>query len=488
MPEIIKFQVFLCSYFQNLAVYLNAVLYCTGETPKWRYMVEKVLASIKKYNMLQTGESVIIGLSGGADSVALTLALVEIKSIYQLNLKTVHINHGLRGDEALRDENFVVNLSDNLKIPVETYFFDVLKEAKLRGLSCEEAGRLVRYEAFMKAAEALGGAKIAVAHNKNDSAETIIFNLCRGSGLLGLAGIPPVRGNIIRPLIDIEREEIEAYLKEKNAAHIEDSTNSTLCYTRNVIRQMVIPLLKERVNANSVENINNFSHLARDEDLFLNSLARDGYISCLKNEGLDIEKLKSYPETLQKRIIRIALGKFAALRDISFIHIDEILKLTRGISGKTVLLPGQFSVKRDFGLLTFINKTEKKQDFYYDLVYNKTVYVKEADLYVQASKTMLEGSLPFYITDTLAGLTARNRRPGDRIYFKSIKGRKKIKDFFIEHKIPSNERDKILLIAEGPDILWLADGKRNIFADIPENADIDRLTKVYIRVWKGKTE
>lgn len=447
--------------------------------------MDKVLATIKKHNMLSEGDTVVIGLSGGADSVFLMYALLWLKDMYGLCFRAVHINHGIRGDEALRDENFVVDLCERMSIPLEVHKLDVKKEAILRRISEEEAGRIVRYAAFEKAAESCGGVKIAVAHNKNDSAETVLLNLCRGSGLSGLSGIPPVRGRVIRPLIDTSREEIEAFLHEHNISYVDDSTNSELVYSRNVIRQVIFPALREQINANALENIKNCADIAREEDGYLNNLALDGFEKCRVSDGLNITRLKEYPEVLQKRIIRVALKENSSLRNISSFHIKEILKLTHGISGKTVQLPDGIIARREFTELVFADKVQGHKDFYYDLVYNKVVYVKELDVYVKASPEQMDGGLSFFVCSGAVGLAARNRRPGDVIYFSSIGGHKKIKDFFIEQKIPADDRDKILLIAADSEVLWLTGLKRDVFSAAPVCKDNRAYEKIHIKIWKG---
>ena len=191
----------------------------------------KVRKYMEQFNMAEKGESVIVGVSGGADSVCLYKILLELKNYFDIDIIAVHIHHGIRGDEADRDMNFVENMCKNDGVKFKCYKYNVPEYAKANGLSEEEAGRMLRYKAFDEVAKELisngRSVKIAVAHNRNDSAETFIHNLCRGSGLKGLAGIPYKNGSIIRPVLCLTREEIERYLSEHKIEHIDDSTNFT---------------------------------------------------------------------------------------------------------------------------------------------------------------------------------------------------------------------------------------------------------------------
>ena len=209
-------------------------------------MLDKVLATIKKYNMIEKGDKIVIGVSGGADSVCLTDILNKVKKEIEIEIILVHINHNIRGEEAKRDENFVIELGKKYNNLVRVFSYDVEKLAKERSLTVEEMGRKLRYEAFNSVALEKG--KIAVAHNLNDNCETMIMRFFRGTGIKGLGGISAKRENIIRPLIELSREEIERYCLENNLDYCEDSTNSVEKYTRNKIRLNLIPMIKKEFN------------------------------------------------------------------------------------------------------------------------------------------------------------------------------------------------------------------------------------------------
>lgn len=200
-------------------------------------MLDKALSAVEKYNMLSPGAAVIAAVSGGADSMAMLLFLMKISERYSLSLTVAHVNHGLRGEEARRDEEYVRSFCEKNSLRFEVLHADVAALAKQSGETCEECGRRVRYEFFESIDK---NAKIATAHTASDNAETMLFNLARGSSLKGLCGIPPVRGNIIRPLIFCTREDIEVFCRENSLDFVTDSTNLTLDYSRNKIRHIAV--------------------------------------------------------------------------------------------------------------------------------------------------------------------------------------------------------------------------------------------------------
>ena len=207
-------------------------------------MFQKVLSYVNQHHMLTQGDGVVAGVSGGADSVCLLFVLRKIQESLGGKLYVAHVNHGLRGEEALADQEFVRRLCEEWQLPFYLKSVKLREIARERKLSEEEAGRLVRYDFFRKVAEETGAAKIAVGHNANDHAETLLFHLIRGSSLKGLAGISPVQGAVIRPLLCVKREEIEQYVKEKGLHFCMDKTNLEDTYTRNRIRHKLLPLME----------------------------------------------------------------------------------------------------------------------------------------------------------------------------------------------------------------------------------------------------
>ena len=234
---------------------------------------------MKQNHMVELGDGVLVGLSGGADSVGLLLVLWKLRETFQISLRALHVHHGLRGAEADRDAAFSRMLCERLEIPFYEFRIDAAKEALDRKCSIEEAGRLARYRLYEETARAweeeIRRVHIATAHHADDNAETVLFNLFRGSGLTGLSGIAPVRGRIIRPLLWAQRSEIQAWLRQQGQDWVEDSTNQESEYSRNWLRNELLPAVKERLNAQAVRHIDQASRRIRQADAYLEEVAEE---------------------------------------------------------------------------------------------------------------------------------------------------------------------------------------------------------------------
>ncbi|MDE7226195.1 MAG: tRNA lysidine(34) synthetase TilS, partial [Ruminococcus sp.] len=260
-------------------------------------MIEKIHAFIEKYDMINSGDTVICGLSGGADSVCLLLSLLRLSEDMGFSVEAVHVNHCLRGEESDRDENFCRQLCLMLNVLFTAVSCDVGSHAESESISLEQAARDMRYQALQRIAD---GKKIATAHNADDNIETILLNLVRGSGIKGLSGIPPVRGNIIRPLLTISRNEIEEYLSSENQDYVTDSTNLTDDYTRNKIRHNVIPVLKT-INSSLADTTARTAEVLRSENDFIESETNSAYKKCLR--GNSLHGIAKFPEVIRRRCI-----------------------------------------------------------------------------------------------------------------------------------------------------------------------------------------
>ncbi|HHY76985.1 MAG TPA: tRNA lysidine(34) synthetase TilS, partial [Clostridiales bacterium] len=269
--------------------------------------------TIKKYNMLNYGDSVVVGFSGGPDSICLLHILMELKDKLGLNIYAAHLNHQFRGKEADEDALFVENICKEWGIQVYVKTFNVPAYAKEKGLSSEEAGREIRYKLFYEVAEKVNANKIAIAHNMNDNAETVLMNLFRGSGIEGLKGIEAVRDKIIRPLINVRRDEIESYCREKKLNPRIDKTNLEPIYSRNRIRLELIPYIEKHFNSNIMSTLQRLSEIANMENDFLNKEAEKLFLEIAmvsKNSiQYSINKIKNVHPALVRRIIRLGIER-----------------------------------------------------------------------------------------------------------------------------------------------------------------------------------
>ena len=310
-------------------------------------MKDKVIKTIKKYNLINKGDKIVLGVSGGPDSISMLDILNSIKDEIGFEIYVAHINHLIR-EEAIDDEKYVEEYCKKNNIEFFAKRIDVLKIADAQKIGTEEAGRKARYEFFEEIYSKVGANKIAIAHNKNDKAETIIMHLLRGSGLSGLKGIEPIRNNkYIRPLIECERSEIERYCDENNLNPRIDKTNFENEYTRNKIRNIVIPYIKKEFNPNIVETLDRLSEVATDESNYINRQVQNTYNKLLveKTEKQIILKWKEF--NLQEKIIKSRLILYTikelmgSTEGIEKIHIESIIKLCDNNIGNKYLTPNK---------------------------------------------------------------------------------------------------------------------------------------------------
>ena len=454
-------------------------------------MYNKVIETIKKFNMLNNGENIVVGLSGGADSCALTHILTRLSGKMDLHITSVHINHGIRGEEAERDERSAEEFCRRLNIEFIAYHCDIPSEAAKRGIGEEEAGRLVRYEKFYETAEKKNGAKTAVAHNMNDKAETLIMNLCRGAGMKGLAGIKPVGGSIIRPLIFCTRDEIEKYCDDNNIEYCTDSTNLQNEYTRNKIRNILLPWLSENINPAAGMNMANASELLREEEEYLESKAQEQYKKLLKDSGdgfvsLNADGLASEHSVIRRRVLRIALRSLRPdMRDFGRKHIENAEDILMGDTGRRISLPGGITVSKGYGLINILYDREKQGAFCYDIEPGKKYFIKETERYVLLSlneekniKNAVNICTKKIDYDKIKDkIQLRTRQTGDFISIKN--GRKKIKDIFIDDKIPSDKRDSYPMLVCGKSVIIV--GNR-LGTDYYVGQDTKNI--LYIYIWE----
>ena len=435
-----------------------------------RSLLKKVERTIGKYQMLAPKMRVIVGVSGGPDSITLLHLLFRMKAQYNLQLCVAHLNHQLRGREADEEAKWVKEFALHLKIPVIMDSFNVALLAERKSLSLEEAARLARYNFLERAADQIGADKIALGHTASDQIETLLMRLIRGSGLDGLSGIPPVRGRIIRPLIEIFREEIEKYCKENNLRPCRDSSNKEISFLRNKIRLNLIPYLSERYNPQIRKGLFQTAEILKEENEYLQRESEKVFKSLHKEKRdgqiiLNVEELACLHLSLKRRVIRNIIHQIKGdLRGVKFTHINSILELTGNKEGKQLHLPGNLVVEKQGKSLIF-KKKEKEEELFFScplVVPGKTKLSRlgldfETEVLLKPPSPLPQNNDEAYLDfDKIEEpLFIRKRKKGDKFQPLGMRGRKKIKDFFIDLKIPRKERDKIPLLTFKDRIVWV---------------------------------
>ena len=416
---------------------------------------EDVLSVIKRYNMLENCDRIVVGLSGGADSVCLLSVLNSLKAEYGFSLVAAHINHGIRGAEAQRDEESCKRLCESLNVPLEILHADIPTLSKQQGIGEEECGRIVRYDFFRSLAGKRG--KIATAHNLNDNAETLLLNLVRGAGSKGACGIPPVRDNIIRPLIETDRESIEKYCEENELQYVTDSTNLECEYSRNKIRIKVLPTLCE-INENAVGALSGFASRMREQEAFLESVVNEKYAQCVKNSVLYEAEFSALDIFLKKRIAGRFLSELSH-GEVEAKHIDDFLRFVG--SGKTLVTASATEIVSRDGKI--FKKPEQAEQFSVDFsLDDKKVNLPFCEINIEEYDTKDLQNLNKDMLDNLIDcdkisntLILRSRKDGDKFTFSKRRVTKTIKKLFNEDKIPPEVRNRMIILDSDGEIVWL---------------------------------
>ena len=311
-------------------------------------MEEKILKTIKKYNLIKDGVKIVVGVSGGPDSITLLDLLLKLKNqnIIKFDIVVCHINHMIR-EEATSDEEYVKEYCNKHNIECFVKRAEVEEIAKQNKMGTEETGRKIRYDFFYEILEKTKSNKIATAHNANDNAETVLMNIIRGCGTSGLKGIEANNKQLIRPLIECSRKEIEEYCKQNNLNPRIDKTNFENDYTRNKIRNMLIPYIQENFNPNIVEGINRLSSLSKQENDYLEKETQKAYISIVEeitntSISLDLKKFNSLEKVIKSRVVLYTINElFKTKNGIEKKHIEDIIKLCSNNIGNKYLIPNK---------------------------------------------------------------------------------------------------------------------------------------------------
>jgi len=451
-------------------------------------IIKKVKSTIDKYQMIIPYEKIVVGVSGGPDSICLLHILYRLKEELKIELIGAHFNHGLRPGEDEKETEFVKSFVESLGIPFE--YGDAEKDIRKGGGSLEEKARIERYRFLENIRKRHNAQKIALGHNMNDQAETIIMRLLRGSGITGLKGIPPVRDKIIRPIIDLTREEIIYYLNTEGLKYVIDSSNMDITFLRNKIRHILIPELK-KYQPNIIRILAKTAEIILLEDEFLELQTEKWvkeHVSFMEGAAIiPLSRLKEIHIALRQRVIRnIIRKKIGHTRKISFEHISNILELIeKGSPNSEIHLPYNIVIKKRYDLL-ICDEKRSLEDYSYIIDRIGEYYLPSIKSWIKIEEKEKLGDLNE--SDVLLDaekidfpLEIRNIRPGDRIYL-SI-GHKKIKDIFIDMKIPKEARKSIpILVNKGiPIYIWCIKKMDRRFAP---KKDSKKILKISIKMEK----
>jgi tRNA(Ile)-lysidine synthase len=422
--------------------------------------------------MLEVFVRVIVGVSGGADYMCLLNGLVQLQQEYQLSLFVVHVKHGISGAEADAEEAYVREFCESHQVAISCFFVPVLEVAKQSGKSVEESGRNVRYELFEQEASRLKCQKIAIAHNMNDNAETVLFHLFRGSMEKGASGIRAVRGQIIRPLLETKREAIEEWLTMQKIAYCTDSSNLTLDYARNKIRNQVLPIATRDINVKSIEHLSIFANHMEQLAEYLRKVTKELFARIgVLEEGkvtLNVDELKKVDQLLQQSLMKLAIEEVSTeKKDIEAVHITSALGLLEKHSGKEIHLPHHIIVKRGYTTLILERiQTEDEiintQSFLIEIpgewVCTELAYCMRFEVFELKHQTIIPKNRYtkwFDYDKIIDAVVVRTRQQGDYLQINKEGGRKSLKSLLIDEKIPKEKREKMYLVTTGNHVLWV---------------------------------
>ncbi len=433
-------------------------------------VLSKIGAFVREKQLIRPKDRVLAGVSGGPDSVCLLLVLLELKAELDFEVMAVHVNHGIRGEEALRDQRFVEKFCGERGVPLECVSRKVQERALKEKLTLEEAGRICRYEVFREEANRTSCSRIAVGHHGDDQAETMLFHLFRGTGIRGLAGMEPERNGIIRPLLCVERQEILEWLRERRIPWCTDSTNLEEAYTRNRIRHTILPCAREQINEGAVRHMLRTAEELSEIERYLEEETGKAYAMAVCREEekrLILEKpFGELSPLLADRVIRRCLGELeGGLKDVERNHIDLVKSLFDKQTGSSLSLPGGRRALREYegvGLGREEPKRETDMETEFCPQIPGVCTVKEKKWLFFLEKAQKIQIIPektytkWFDYDKIENYPViRRRRPGDYLEINRNHGRKKLKDYLIDQKVPVRERDELFLLADGSHVIWI---------------------------------
>lgn len=437
-------------------------------------LIQQVIKTIQQYKMISSGDHVVIGVSGGADSVALLYVLHSLKGRWKLMLTVAHLDHMLRGEESQKEAAFVKSLADGLEVPCVIEARDVRAFKNEKALSLQEAARDVRYGFFQDVLKRCSAHKIALGHHADDQAETVLMRLLRGASLKGLSGIPPVReGIIIRPLIQSTKQELEGYLKEKNVPYVPDMSASEPHYLRNKIRHELIPLLQKEYNPKIIPALTRMADtLRQDEEALEAELTRIAGACMVKGRDTircSIGAIRKYHASLYGRLMRkIIAGLKGDTRCLSYKHIEAVCRLLdENGPSRLAQLPGGWCVWREYDALVFARQESSPAGYCYtfdtipeccsikQLGLTLCFSVEHGEMDERALHTSDKHVAFFNYAEVQSPVVVRSWLPGDRFYPLGLGGCKKIKDFFVDRKVPVRQRHRVPILLFNNKVAWI---------------------------------
>ena len=451
----------------------------------------KVKKTIQKHAMLNNGDQIMVAVSGGVDSVVLLHLLKRLKDDYSLELIVAHLNHSIRQEEAKRDADFVSTLAFSYNLQYELGIEDVPKIATREGLSLQEAARKARYNFFDEVRQRNGANKVALGHHMDDQVETVIMRFLRGAGTKGLKGMDAVReGVYIRPLIDITRKEIEDYAQDQCLSFVTDATNFKDIYLRNKVRNELLPFLETNYNPNINEDIVRLSRLMKRDDEYLESVAENHLKDLLEVDNEDVvtvglKPLLSIHKAIRTRVLRSLWKRLSGhTSGIYNYHIESILNLLESETpNSNIDLPSGIRFVREYGNVSFTKKTEDSAPpFKHTLNIPGVTVIPEAGLTLKSK--IVEGSnkngidltsnknKAFFDYDRLhSPIYVRGFEPGDCFIPFGMEGKKKVKDLFIDLKIPRIKRTNIPLLFSQDNLVWVVGLRRSEKAKVIDSTN-----------------
>lgn len=428
-----------------------------------REVKSRVLRALDEYSMLDDG-GVIVAFSGGADSRVLLDVLAKISRERNIKIACAHVNHMLRKGAADKDEAFCRSVAEESGIPIFVLKYDVASFAREKGIGIEEAAREVRYSFFERLLSENGDySRIATAHNANDNAETVLFNLARGGGIKGISGIPPKRENIVRPLIYVSRRQIELYCKERSLKYVTDKTNFSTDYSRNFIRWRVLPVMN-RIFGDFTEAATRASRNLRADSEYLSSVAEESFEKLYKNGQMPLAEMSAMPRPILARCLFLAYEKSggSALEER---HVDAIIsQIKKNAQPFSLDLPGGIHARGERGAFAFSKTKAEAQSYRTELKEGENILPNGAKIYVCTEKSQKDTqptdkvynlSISARINgDTINGvLYARSRENGDAYRIGGMT--RKLKKLFCDSKMTIEERNSLPVICDGEGILWV---------------------------------